>query len=40
MASLGASCGAAWVALFAAKALLGYSLRGVALNFLRRHAKT
>lgn len=40
MASLVATCATAWVALFAAKALLGFSLRGIALNFLRRHAKT
>ncbi len=39
-ASLGALCTAVWVALFAVKAALGFSLRGIALHFLQRHAKT
>jgi hypothetical protein len=39
VAYLGASCAAAWVALFAAKAALGFSLRGIAAHFLRRHPK-
>ncbi|CAL8469052.1 g8593 [Coccomyxa elongata] len=38
-ASLGASCAAAWLAVFLAKAALGFSLRGVAKNFLMRHPK-
>ncbi|EIE21001.1 DUF747-domain-containing protein [Coccomyxa subellipsoidea C-169] len=37
--SLGAYCIAAWVAVFVAKAALGFSLRGIALHFLRRHPK-
>ncbi len=40
VASLGASCAAIWIALFAAKALLGFSLRGIALHFLQHHPNT
>ena len=37
--SLTLTCLACWVALFAAKALLGFSLRGIAQHFLQRHQK-
>ena len=37
--SLALTCLASWVALFAAKALLGFSLRGIAQHFLQRHPK-
>ena len=40
VAFLGALCTAVWVALFAVKAALGFSLRSTALHFLQRHAKT
>lgn len=39
-ASLAASCAAAFAVVFVAKAALGFSLRGIALHFLRRHPKT
>lgn len=39
VASLGAYCMAAWVAVFVAKAALGFSLRGIAVHFLKRHPK-
>ncbi|KAK9908256.1 hypothetical protein WJX75_004929 [Coccomyxa subellipsoidea] len=39
VASLGAYCIAAWVAVFVAKAALGFSLRGIAVHFLNRHPK-
>ena len=38
-ASLALTCAALWMALFAAKALLGFSLRGIAQHFLQRHPK-
>ena len=40
VAFLGALCTTVWVVLFALKAVLGFSLRGIALHFLQRHAKT
>lgn len=39
VSSLGAACAAIWVGLFCAKALLGFSLRGIAQHFLQHQGK-